>query len=899
MKIAEYNDMMAYLTRQNFNGGGSGKKPITIKDLKDSGKIVTGDKYKPSNPKLIQAIRDFELRNPRKKNDEGGPQIVEPPKSMQMDTTTSNPVPEYDINDFRNDAEIYVLMLHNNTIPRTDIADKLNSFAQKGIDAGTFTMQEAADTVKDLKLYIKDRARQQRLRDIVPSGIGTIKRKEFSKGGVSEYLSTLEPGSVINTYELGKKFNVAPATVRGQVERNFPELKLQTAEESAVKAAEKRKELYKKRTSDLPIIETKIRGKGKEAKTKGRDVVGIRWPNEEMEENYIKDLKEKYSGKLGEKGLTNPQLAEKYFGSSSVADVSRVERINNFLTKDLNLKFKKGDPNIVKEKRTRRLAITQGGKTFTGTDQIPFHHIMPIGGEVDLTTKDVAFINKQMNSKLAPYNTKLNDIADAISNQLNNQEPGYLNRIDELNNQAGQIIESVKLRLPKKYQNYIGFNRLDPITDEYGTPIRMNVTRVGVDDSKSLAGKTGQAQKLETLTQKSLMDQIKDLNIKIPKSELLQLGSKLPGPFKLLKGFEDGGIVSRQNLGRGYLAGGIKSLGKKYKGSTLEAILENPKLMGAEMGYEGIAEILRLFGLYSVGGRVGFADGPEDPSKRKFMKIMGGLASLPILGKFFKIGEKAAPVVQNIFTKIEKLKNTKTLMPDWFPSFVDKFRKEGKAENMFRKERIEVSKAEYDQAVAEGKNQNYFHDAARTEEYKANNPDYKEYYKVEDTDELIGTTYTNDKFPGVEIDDFDGEVQVNWQNDYSQPVNITYVKPGAKGPDLGRPDKVQAEIAEQEIKREGEFSAMDQEVYATDPDGGFDTEEVIVDTLDDMMEGTTRQMEEYATGKKVKNLSRGEGKVIEAEVRAGQMAKDTDATYEGDPINLIDDRDYSDAGFDD
>ena len=103
------------------------------------------------------------------------------------------------------------------------------------------------------------------------------------------------------------------------------------------------------------------------------------------------------------------------------------------------------------------------------------------------------------------------------------------------------------------------------------------------------------------------MDQIKNLKIKIPTSDLLELGSKLPGPFKLLKlkkGFEDGGIVSRQNLGRGYLAGGIRSLGKKYKNSTLEAILENPKLMGTEIGYEGIAEILRLLGLYSVGGHV-------------------------------------------------------------------------------------------------------------------------------------------------------------------------------------------------------------------------------------------------------------------------------------------------------
>ena len=132
----------------------------------------------------------------------------------------------------------------------------------------------------------------------------------------------------------------------------------------------------------------------------------------------------------------------------------------------------------------------------------------------------------------------------------------------------------------------------------------MNVTRVGVDDSKSLAGKRGTPQKLENFTQKSLMDQIKNLKIKVPTSDLLELGSKLPGPFKLLKGFEDGGIVSRQNLGRGYLAGGIRSLGKKYKDSTLEAVLDNPKLMGTEIGYEGIAELLRLLGLYSVGGHV-------------------------------------------------------------------------------------------------------------------------------------------------------------------------------------------------------------------------------------------------------------------------------------------------------
>ena len=278
-------------------------------------------------------------------------------------------------------------------------------------------------------------------------------------------------------------------------------------------------------------------------------------------------------------------------------------------------------------------------------------------------------------------------------------------------------------------------------------------------------------------------------------------------------------------------------------------------------------------GIVSSIGRVGFADGPEDPSKRKFMKIMGGLASLPVIGRFFDIGEKAAPVVQNIFTEIQKLKNSETIMPDWFPTFLDKFRREGVAENIFKKKKVEISKAEYDKAFAEGKGENYYTDVARTQEYKANNPDHMDYYKLEDTDELIGTTYTNEKVPGVKVDDFDGEVSVNWENDYSQPVSIEYVKPGAIGPDMGRVDKFQAGIEKRELKPEGEFAAVDQEVYATDPDGGFDTNAIIVQSLDDMMEGTTRVMEEYATGNPVRTLSKGEGKVIEAEVRAEQAAE--------------------------
>jgi hypothetical protein len=71
------------------------------------------------------------------------------------------------------------------------------------------------------------------------------------------------------------------------------------------------------------------------------------------------------------------------------------------------------------------------------------------------------------------------------------------------------------------------------------------------------------------------------------------------------------------------------------------------------------------------GGRVGFADGPKDPGKRKTMKILAGLGSLPILGRFFdvaQVAEKAAPAV------VETFKNA----PAHFIGLVNKIRALGR-----------------------------------------------------------------------------------------------------------------------------------------------------------------------------------------------------------------------------
>jgi len=280
---------------------------------------------------------------------------------------------------------------------------------------------------------------------------------------------------------------------------------------------------------------------------------------------------------------------------------------------------------------------------------------------------------------------------------------------------------------------------------------------------------------------------------------------------------------------------------------------------------------------FAQGGRAGFKIGGIDKARRAFLKTVGAVgAGIGALKTGLLSIGKGADAVKNIppiKTPITKLENTTTEMPEWFPSFVNKFRNEGKAENVFQTKKVEVSKAEYDKAIAEGKGENYRTDVARTPEYKANNPDHMDYFKYVDTDERLYTKYTNEKLPNVQIDDVDGQIDVIFENEYSQPVIINYTKPGSKGPDVGRPDMVMDGSAKQEIKPKGDFSAVDNEVYATDPDGGSEAVEYVADTLDEMLEGTTRTMEEYATGKKTK-MSSGEFRIGQAEARAEQAAEE-------------------------
>tara|TARA_R110000824_G_scaffold122474_1_gene279682 strand:- start:9 stop:1403 length:1395 start_codon:yes stop_codon:yes gene_type:complete len=134
------------------------------------------------------------------------------------------------------------------------------------------------------------------------------------------------------------------------------------------------------------------------------------------------------------------------------------------------------------------------------------------------------------------------------------------------------------------------------------------------------------------------------------------------------------------------------------------------------MAQGGIAGQLHL----NQGGRVGLKKGgPPNPGRRNFMKLMAGLATLPVFGKFFK-GAKVA-------SKVVPLKNTTTTMPAWFPDLVDKFVAKG------------ISK-KIDEDLME---------------------------------------YTTKDLPGVKLTKSDdGKIIVEGQNEYSRPYAIEYEPPG-------------------------------------------------------------------------------------------------------------------------
>jgi len=156
------------------------------------------------------------------------------------------------------------------------------------------------------------------------------------------------------------------------------------------------------------------------------------------------------------------------------------------------------------------------------------------------------------------------------------------------------------------------------------------------------------------------------------KGILSRAGSILMNPFgKAARAFTPVGLAT---IG----AGMGKDVYDEYK--RREALTDEERL---QEDIEAQAKDDEMMVGAAEGGRIGFADGPNDPSKRKFIKLMGILSLLPYgIGKMIKpaakVAETAAPVVA------EGVK----LGFDKFMLLVDKIKKLGKqTDNITQTER--------------------------------------------------------------------------------------------------------------------------------------------------------------------------------------------------------------------
>ena len=224
-----------------------------------------------------------------------------------------------------------------------------------------------------------------------------------------------------------------------------------------------------------------------------------------------------------------------------------------------------------------------------------------------------------------------------------------------------------------------------------------------------------------------------------------------------------------------------------------------------------------LLGEDDQNSRVPFKKG-HSAGRRKFLKVAAGLATIPVLGKFFKFAKPLAKTAKVADLTSIPIKNIDG-MPAWFKPLVNKVIKEGEdvTKTMSSKEREIVH-----QVSLEGKIS-------------------KDALGVED----IRVTQSLD----------DGTIRVQ----YNSPDSI-----GESGVELvykqGEEIPVKVKGKNTSVKEKDKFTASEDDFYpqATSPDGDFDLEftENIVNKVDDLYSDTSK-LKQFATGKKptVKEIS--------------------------------------------
>ena len=497
MKLHQYNEMMAFLTRPKFQDGGP----------------------------------------------------VVPPEKPSSDIL------------FKRKINNLLTGFYGTTGSKGFLVDEIQSVLDEAEKKGVLSKEDGLNFVRERKKYydnyFADRAQKQRLRGVV-EGIGTVDRKDFYEGSLVTEGPNKGKYMVKFPYKQdygNSKFRGVQYGTKEEIEKLIADRKI-AADASYKKGVSKAAQIAKekaeadiKKTIDSFIKEgdyENFRTKPYESQLKRklpsgniRQSVGGRVNPKTFQ--YISDMlasgdfenlsritglsKEKlieFSNKIPKKGVIDIEQRAK-----SAKESFPEER-------KLTEEQKQQAEKKVQTKRKDRLVKTTGDTKFiSGSDDFPFHHIKQIGGEVPLKRSDLMVIDKVMNSTLSPYNKKLNDIADSISEKITESFQAMnakdeskalkiLKEVDVLNNQAEEIVKSAQKNLPDKFKPLIGFNKFTARTDEYGFPLddKVLVEPVGGGRKKGVIEKD-----LTKYTRKEVQDLQKEINKQV---KILELQRDVP-----------------------------------------------------------------------------------------------------------------------------------------------------------------------------------------------------------------------------------------------------------------------------------------------------------------------------------------------------------------------------------
>ena len=148
--------------------------------------------------------------------------------------------------------------------------------------------------------------------------------------------------------------------------------------------------------------------------------------------------------------------------------------------------------------------------------------------------------------------------------------------------------------------------------------------------------------------------------------------------------------------------------------------------------------------------------------------------------------------------------------------------------------------------------------------------------------------FRDDNLPDVELYKYDdGRIEVQGKNGYDAQYDITYTPPGVEVIDP---------VKGQVVKTAGDFEARDTVYRMTDPDGGFDADGEVVNSVDEILGGSSTKLEGYAKGTNKEKYTIGQSRIDQAEA-IGDRADDVTPYRDTDPTDFADPDEFAKGGL--